>query len=100
MVMGVILAAYESLGANIPLLIGASLVYLGWTGSRAALLVFGHATIVAGCLLVTWGIYLLASSQPSLIHILGRPLFWRFISTLGGSVPITTVSVPVSEDNN
>jgi hypothetical protein len=85
LIMGVwSLAAYKSLGAIVPLLIGASLVYVGWTRSRTALLVFGHATIVAGCLLVTWGIYLLPSSQPSMIHILGRPLFWGFISIFGG----------------
>ncbi|MCX8159832.1 MAG: hypothetical protein N3G18_02730 [Candidatus Saccharicenans sp.] len=78
------LAAYRALGSVVPLLIGGSLVYLSWTGSRTATLVFGHATIVVGCFLVTWGIYLLPQSEPTFAHILGRPLFWGFISIFGG----------------
>ncbi|MDD8019958.1 MAG: hypothetical protein PHU81_02065 [Acidobacteriota bacterium] len=94
------LAAYKSLGAIIPLLIGASLVYLGWAGNRTALLVFGHATIAVGCFLVTWGIYLLPSSQPTLIHILVRPLFWFLTSIMMVFVLITMDSAPVSEGNS
>jgi hypothetical protein len=78
------LAAYKSLGAIVPLLIGGSLAYLSWSRSRTATLVFGHTTIVIGCFLVTWGIYLLPSSQPTFAHILGRPLFWGFVSIFGG----------------
>lgn len=78
------LVAYRSPGSVVPLLIGGSLVYLSWTRSRTAILVFGHATIVVGCLLVTWGIYLLPQSRPTFAHVLGRPLFWGFISIFGG----------------
>lgn len=76
--------AYRSPGSLIPLLIGSSLIYLSWSGSRTATLVFGHTTIVVGCFLVTWGIYLLPQSPPTFAHILGRPLFWGFISIFGG----------------
>jgi len=68
----------------IPLLIGVSLAYLGWRGGRTAVLVFGHACIVIGCAMITWGIYLLPYSKPSLSHIVGRPLFWGLISLFGG----------------
>ena len=43
---------------------GIPLVYLGFSGSRRSLLIFGHACIALGCLLVTLGIYLLPSSKP------------------------------------
>jgi len=78
------LLVYRAAGAVVPILIGGALSYLGWSPSRTGILIFGHATIVAGCFLVTWGIYLLPSSQPTLAHILGRPLFWGFISIFGG----------------
>lgn len=78
------LIAYRSAGAVVPLFIGGSLTYVGWAGSRTATLVFGHTTIVIGCFLVTWGIYLLPHSQPTFAHIFGRPLFWGFISIFGG----------------
>jgi hypothetical protein len=70
--------------AWIPLLVGASLVYLGWAGGRVATLVFGHACIVAGCFMIAWGIYLLPASKPTLAHVFGRPLFWGMISVFGG----------------
>lgn len=79
-----LLAAGGARGALIPLLVGASLVYLGWTGSRLATLVFGHACLVVGCFMIAWGIYLLPSSKPTLAHIFGRPLFWGMISVFGG----------------
>lgn len=78
------LLLYKAAGSIVPILIGGALSYLGWTPNRTGTLIFGHATIVTGCFLVTWGIYLLPSSQPSLGHILGRPLFWGFISIFGG----------------
>ena len=91
-ILGIILAVLGLvtiiIGGNptglIPLLIGGSLVYLGWRGGRIALLVFGHTTIVIGCAMITWGIYLLPYSKPSLLHIVGRPLFWGLISLFGG----------------
>ncbi len=70
--------------AFIPLLVGASLVYLGWAGGRVATLVFGHACIVVGCFMIAWGIYLLPASKPTLAHIFGRPLFWGMIAVFGG----------------
>ncbi|MGQ9622773.1 MAG: hypothetical protein ACUVTO_04920 [Candidatus Caldatribacteriaceae bacterium] len=51
---------------------------------RAILLVFGHICIILGCLCVSWGIYLLPSSHPTLSHILIRPLFWGLFSIMGG----------------
>lgn len=68
----------------IPLLIGASLFYLGWCGGRTPLVIFGHTCIVVGCLLVTWGIYLLPYSKPIFAHIFFRPLLWGFIAIFGG----------------
>jgi len=79
-----VVVAHKGFGGIIPLLIGGSLVYLSWSRSRTATLVFGHTIIVAGCFLVTWGIYLLPYSKPTLAHVLGRPLFWGLISIFGG----------------
>ncbi|MEN3203739.1 MAG: hypothetical protein ABDK87_08480 [Atribacterota bacterium] len=53
-------------------------------GKRVFLLLFGHGCIVLGCFLITWGIYLLPVSQPRLVHILTRPLFWGLFSLMGG----------------
>ncbi len=84
-ILGIItLIIHRSATGAIPLLIGGPLVYLGWCGGRTALLVFGHTTIVIGCAMITWGIYLLPYSQPTLAHILARPLFWGLISLFGG----------------
>ncbi len=68
----------------IPVFYGGALIYLGRQGGRTALVVFGHTCIVLGCLLITWGIYLLPYSQPTLTHIFGRPLFWGLFSVMGG----------------
>jgi len=57
---------------------------VGAMKNRAALLLFGHACIVLGCLLITWGVYLLPVSRPVLSHILTRPLFWGLFSLMGG----------------
>ncbi|MCX8157815.1 MAG: hypothetical protein N3J91_15480 [Verrucomicrobiae bacterium] len=70
--------------ALIPSLIGAALLYLGYRPGRGATMLFGHACIITGCFLVTWGIYLLPHSEPRLLHIFGRPLFWGLISIFGG----------------
>lgn len=91
-ILGIVLAVlglvtliiFRGAPGAIPLLIGGSLVYLGWCGGRTAVLVFGHTTIVIGCALITWGIYLLPYSKPTLAHILGRPLFWGLVSLFGG----------------
>ena len=68
----------------IPLLIGLALIYLGLSRSRIGTLVFGHACILAGCYLITWGIYLLPYSEPKFEHIFFRPLFWGIFSIMGG----------------
>ncbi len=73
-----------SIGFLIMILFGGSLLYVSLSRNRKAVIVFGHASIVAGCILVTWGIYLLPHSKPILAHILLRPLFWGFIAILGG----------------
>ena len=46
--------------------------------------VLGHASIVAGCLLFTWGIYLIPVSEPTITGILSKPLFWGMFAILGG----------------
>ncbi len=81
---GIFLLVLADLFGVIPLLIGASLFYLGWRGGRTPLVIFGHTCIVVGCLLVTWGIYLLPYSKPIFAHIFLRPLFWGFIAIFGG----------------
>jgi hypothetical protein len=68
----------------IPVLIGLALVFLGWKGGRTGNIIFGHLCIVLGCFLITWGIYLLPHSQPTLAHIFFRPLFWGLFSLMGG----------------
>ncbi|MEO0115900.1 MAG: hypothetical protein ABIK93_10595 [candidate division WOR-3 bacterium] len=50
---GIFLLVLADLFGVIPLLIGASLFYLGWRGGRTPLVIFGHTCIVVGCLLVT-----------------------------------------------
>ena len=68
----------------IPVVIGGSLFYLGWQGSRTANLIFGHSIVVVGCVLVTWGMYLLPHVEPKTIHIFTFPLFWGLICIFGG----------------
>ncbi len=85
MILGMFtLITTKNTGGVIPLLIGESLCYLGWRGGRTALIIFGHTCIVVGCFLITWGIYLLPYSKPTLSHILTRPLFWGVLSVMGG----------------
>ena len=68
----------------IPLLIGASLIYLGVKPGRKSLILLGHTIIVVGCMLVTWGLYLLPHSKPIMLHIFFRPLFWGLVAIFGG----------------
>ena len=44
----------------------------------------GHIFLIAGCILLTWGLYLLPYSKPTFIDIFARPLFWGLISIFGG----------------
>jgi hypothetical protein len=73
-------------GPFVPVLIGISLVYLGFRGGRRGRIVFGHACIVAGCYLVAWGVHLaqIIGSAPTWLQILTQPLFWGLFSILGG----------------
>ena len=71
-------------GPVIPVVIGASLVYLGLRGGRRGAVIFGHGCIVAGCYLVAWGIYLVPVSSPTPAGILQMPLFWGLFSIFGG----------------
>ncbi len=91
LVLGVVLTVSSVSGISrggingiIPLIIGLSLIYLGWRGGRVPLIVFGHACIVVGAILVTLGIYLLPHSQPTMVHVFTRPLFWGIFSIGGG----------------
>jgi len=81
-----ILAIVSSMSAVgiVPLIIGTALVYLALNRGRVATLVFGHACIVVGAYLITWGILLLPHSEPRIAHIFGRPLFWGIFSLMGG----------------
>jgi len=84
-VLGIILlVSGNGVAGVIPLLIGGALGFLGWRGDRVALIVFGHTCIVLGCVLITWGIFLLPYSKPILSHIFFRPLFWGLFSLMGG----------------
>jgi len=73
-----------SVGGLIPILIGAALVYLALNRTRVGTLVFGHTCILAGAVMITWGILLLPYSRPNLIGIFFRPLFWGIFSLMGG----------------
>jgi hypothetical protein len=73
-----------SIAAIVPLVIGASLLFLAIKRGRVATLVFGHTCIVVGAYLITWGILLLPHSEPKMAHIFGRPLFWGIFSLMGG----------------
>jgi hypothetical protein len=90
--LGILLAVFGAWGivaSNnpakfIPLVIGLSLVYLGWRGGRRATVLMGHIIVTCGCFLITYGIYLLPYAKPDLAHILGLPLFWGLFCLFGG----------------
>ena len=63
---------------------GFALLLIGFKPGRTSTIVFGHMSIIAGCILVTWGIYLLPYSQPRLADIFLRPLFWGLFAIFGG----------------
>ena len=72
------------MGAFIPVLIGASLIYLAIAGGRVATLIFGHTCIVVGAYMITWGVMLPPVSELTMAHIFFRPLFWGIFSLMGG----------------
>lgn len=67
-----------------PLIIGISLMATSFTQGRKVTIILGHMFIVIGCILVTWGIYLLPYTGASILYVFVRPLFWGLISILGG----------------
>lgn len=73
-------------GPFIPVFIGAGLTFLGFRGGNRGRIVFGHACIVAGCYMVSWGVHLaqVIGSAPDWLQILGGPLFWGLFSIFGG----------------
>ncbi len=91
-ILGIILVGFGiyaliqqvSIAAIIPILVGGTLIVLNFTRGRVGTLVFGHACIVVGAYLITWGLLLLPYSKPSVGHIFGRPLFWGIFSLMGG----------------
>jgi uncharacterized membrane protein HdeD (DUF308 family) len=90
--LGIVLIAFGiyaliqnvSIAAFIPILIGVTLTTLGFVKGRVATLIFGHACIVIGAYLITWGILLLPYSKPGIAYIFGRPLFWGIFCLMGG----------------
>jgi hypothetical protein len=74
----------HNVGSVIPLLVGVALIFLALFPGRTGLIIFGHVCIVLGCFLITWGLYLLPYSEPTLLHVFTMPLFWGFFSLLGG----------------
>ena len=83
--LGIYMFATSShMGAVIPVIIGAALLYLAFSRGRVATLVFGHSCIVIGAYLITWGMLLLPSLKPTLVHIFFGPLFWGIFSLMGG----------------
>jgi len=80
----VLLATNQRLLCLVPCVIGTCLFYIGYKPGRVSLIVFGHACVIAGCFLVTWGIYLLPYCKPKLAHVFGRPLFWGLVCIFGG----------------
>lgn len=79
--------------AVVKLIIGAGLLATTFIKNRYGQIIFGHLAIVAGCMLVTAGIYYVPmiseaisknNGNISIYYIFGMPLFWGFISILGG----------------
>jgi len=82
--IGIYVMITSVIAGVIPTIIGCSLIYLALCKGRVATLVFGHACILVGAYMITWGILLLPHSQPTIAHIFGRPLFWGIFSLMGG----------------
>ena len=83
-ILGIYNLAIKQFYGAIPLIIGCSLILLAVFPNRISILIFGHACIIIGCFLTTWGIYLLPYSEPTITNIFSRPLFWGIFSIMGG----------------
>jgi len=80
------------LWAFIKILIGAGLIISKFVKNRYGTIIFGHMVVVAGCMMITAGIYyvpMIASQvektgELKIIYIFAMPLFWGLFATLGG----------------
>jgi hypothetical protein len=79
--------------AILKLIIAAGLMVTTFVKNRYGMIIFGHLAIIAGCMLVTAGIYYVPMVAESMkqnggaitfAHIFAMPLFWGFFSILGG----------------
>lgn len=101
LVLGIGLLVYSAvhfvqgyiLWAAIKLIIGAGLIKISFIKNRCGQIIFGHLVIVAGCMLVTAGIYYvpmiaesikLNNGEISILYIFAMPLFWGLFSIFGG----------------
>jgi hypothetical protein len=71
-------------GGVVPAAIGLGLLFTSLQQGRVGMIVFGHICVATGCFLITWGIYLLPYSAPTIKDIFFRPLFWGMFSVMGG----------------
>ncbi|MBC8414907.1 MAG: hypothetical protein ISS80_07035 [Candidatus Cloacimonetes bacterium] len=63
-----------------------------FTKSRYGNIIFGHMVIVAGCMLITAGIYYVPmiarqvekTGELKIVYIFAMPLFWGFFAIFGG----------------
>ncbi|MDP8269203.1 MAG: hypothetical protein P9L97_10800 [Candidatus Tenebribacter davisii] len=80
------------LWAIIKIMIGAGLIVSKFVKNRYGTIIFGHMVVVAGCMLITAGIYYVPmiahqiekTGELKIIYIFAMPLFWGFFATLGG----------------
>lgn len=85
LLMGLVMLIFLGKVAGIfPLIIGISLIVTAFYQGRTVTVILGHMFIVIGCILVTWGVYLLPSTGSSILYVFVRPLFWGLISIFGG----------------
>ena len=82
--MGIYFCFVVKTAVVIPIVIGLALIYLGFSGTRRAMIIFGHSLIVIGAYLFTWGMYMLPNFKPTFSSIIFGPLFWSIISIMGG----------------
>ena len=80
------------LWAVIKILIGAGLIISKFVKNRYGTIIFGHMVVVAGCMLVTAGIYYVPmiarqvekTGELKIVYIFSMPLFWGFFAIFGG----------------
>ena len=82
--VGFFLLFSKAWGGVIPIVVGVFLIFLRFGEKRTLTICFGHFCIFLGCFLITWGIYLLPYSKPTVIDIFSKPLFWGLFSIGGG----------------